>query len=174
MSLRLRNSIRFPPAIQFAFQFRIGTHIAISILQLGPQYPWLGPTIRNAHFIGPFNYIGRNWLWQFNSCHVRCRSRLPQRACCLKVTLLERILTRPDDIREPQIQRRKPMQRIAFGAVLVAMLAASGTVLAQAPSWTPPPENQRCPSKWGAGDERGSANHMKPQTVLNAVKLIKT
>ena len=66
------------------------------------------------------------------------------------------------------------MQRIAFGAVLGAMLAASGTVLAQAPSWTPPPGNQRCPSKWGAGDERGSANHMKPQTVLNAVKLIKT
>jgi hypothetical protein len=66
------------------------------------------------------------------------------------------------------------MQRIAFGVVLGAMLAASSTVLAQAPSWTPPPENQRCPSKWGAGDERGSGNHMKPQTVLNAVKLIKT
>src|SRR5215471_6390596 len=66
------------------------------------------------------------------------------------------------------------MQRIAFGVVLGAMLAASSTVLAQAPTWTPPPENQRCPSKWGAGDERGSGNHMKPQTVLNAVKLIKT
>src|SRR5713226_571222 len=66
------------------------------------------------------------------------------------------------------------MQRIAFGVVLGAMLAASSTVLAQAPSWTPPPDNQRCPSKWGADDERGSANHMKPQTVLNAVKLIKT
>ena len=44
------------------------------------------------------------------------------------------------------------MQRIAFGVVLGAMLAASSTVLAQAPSWTPPPENQRCPSKWGADD----------------------
>src|SRR5262245_15693069 len=66
------------------------------------------------------------------------------------------------------------MQRIAFGVVLGAMLAASSAVLAQAPSWTPPPENQRCPSKWGADDERGSGNHMKPQTVLNAVKLIKT
>src|SRR5215472_10014756 len=66
------------------------------------------------------------------------------------------------------------MQRSAFGVVLGAMLAASSTVLAQAPSWTPPPENQRCPSKWGAGDERGSGNHMKPQTVLNTVKLIKT
>jgi len=65
------------------------------------------------------------------------------------------------------------MQWIAFAGVL-AMLAASGTALAQTPSWTPPSENQRCPSKWGAGDERGSANHMEPQTVLNAVKLIKT
>ncbi|HEY6703040.1 MAG TPA: hypothetical protein VI010_03010 [Xanthobacteraceae bacterium] len=66
------------------------------------------------------------------------------------------------------------MQWIAFAGVLAAMLAASSTALAQTPSWTPPSENQRCPSKWGAGDERGSANHMKPQTVLNAVKLIKT
>ena len=37
-----------------------------------------------------------------------------------------------------------------------------------------PAENQRCPSKWGAADERGSANHMKPASVLNAAKLIKT
>src|SRR5262245_30852395 len=94
--------------------------------------------------------------------------------CCLKVTLPERIVMQPEDIRKPQAHGRKPMQRIAFGVVLGAMLAASSTVLAQAPSWTPPPENQRCPSKWGAGDERGSGNHMKPQTVLNAVKLIKT
>src|SRR6516225_11418510 len=66
------------------------------------------------------------------------------------------------------------MQRIAFGVVLGAMLAASSTVLAQAPSWTPPPENQRCPSKWGADDERGSATTMRRRRVLNAVKLIKT
>src|SRR5437879_6721914 len=37
-----------------------------------------------------------------------------------------------------------------------------------------PPDNQRCPSKWGAGDERGSANMMKPETVLRAARLIKT
>jgi kynurenine formamidase len=66
------------------------------------------------------------------------------------------------------------MQRIAFGAVLGAMLVGGGAALAQVPSWTPPPESARCPSKWGANDERGAANHMKPQTVLNAVKLIKT
>jgi kynurenine formamidase len=55
-----------------------------------------------------------------------------------------------------------------------ALLAATIAVQAQTPSWTPPPDNMRCPSKWGAGDERGAGNHMKPQSVLNAVKLIKT
>ena len=66
------------------------------------------------------------------------------------------------------------MQRIAFGAVLGAILVGGSAALAQTPTWTPPPESARCPSKWGANDERGSGNHMKPQTVLNAVKLIKT
>jgi kynurenine formamidase len=58
----------------------------------------------------------------------------------------------------------------AFPALLVATVA----VQAQTPSWVPPPDSARCPSKWGAGDERGAGNHMKPQSVLNAVKLIKT
>jgi len=60
-------------------------------------------------------------------------------------------------------------------AILLCAGAAVGTAaLAQTPSWSPPPDSARCPSKWGAGDQRGSANLMKPQTVLNAVKLIKT
>ncbi len=66
------------------------------------------------------------------------------------------------------------MRWVAYGVALTAALTAAGPVLAQAPSWTPPAESARCPSKWGAGDERGAANHMKPQTVLNAAKLIKT
>jgi kynurenine formamidase len=66
------------------------------------------------------------------------------------------------------------MQRITFAATTAAMVMAGSVALAQTPSWTPPPESQRCPSKWGANDERGSGNHMKPQSVLNAVKLIKT
>jgi kynurenine formamidase len=45
---------------------------------------------------------------------------------------------------------------------------------AQAQTWTVPSEAQRCPSKWGAGDERGSGNHMKPASVLRATQLIKT
>jgi kynurenine formamidase len=41
--------------------------------------------------------------------------------------------------------------------------------------WNVPPESQRCPSRWGAGDERGSGNHMKnPEVVLRGARLIKT
>src|SRR5688500_6773160 len=45
---------------------------------------------------------------------------------------------------------------------------------AHAQTWHPPAENQRCPSKWGATDQRGAANHMKPETVLRAARLIRT
>jgi kynurenine formamidase len=45
---------------------------------------------------------------------------------------------------------------------------------AYAQSWQPPPDAQRCPSKWGAGDERGAGNHMKPESVLRAARLIRT
>lgn len=41
-------------------------------------------------------------------------------------------------------------------------------------SWHPPTERQRCPSKWGPTDERGSLNHMKPSNVLRAMRLVKT
>ena len=66
------------------------------------------------------------------------------------------------------------MKCIAFAAAMAATLMASTVVLAQAPTWTVPSESTRCPSKWGAGDQRGSGNLMKPQAVLDAVKQIKT
>ena len=62
----------------------------------------------------------------------------------------------------------------ALPIALLATLLAGTSALAQTPSWTPPPDSARCPSKWGAGDERGAGNHMKPQSVLNAIKLIRT
>jgi kynurenine formamidase len=43
-----------------------------------------------------------------------------------------------------------------------------------AQSWQPPADSQRCPSKWGAGDQRGAGNHMKPESVLRAARLIRT
>ena len=66
------------------------------------------------------------------------------------------------------------MRCIAFAAIMSTALMASTASLAQTPSWTAPPESARCPSKWGAGDERGSGNLMKPQVVLDAIQLIKT
>ena len=62
------------------------------------------------------------------------------------------------------------MQRIIFTCA-AAFLAAVTSATAQ--SWQPPADNQRCPSKWGAGDERGAANLMKPETVLRAARLIR-
>ncbi|HEX2727899.1 MAG TPA: cyclase family protein [Beijerinckiaceae bacterium] len=59
-------------------------------------------------------------------------------------------------------------------ATLGASMLVASAALAQTPSWSPPPEAQRCPSKWGAQDERGSANHQKAAAVMNAAKLIKT
>ena len=59
--------------------------------------------------------------------------------------------------------------KLAFCA---ALGLASFSVLAQ--SWTVPAPNVRCPSKWGANDERGSANHMNAKSVLRARELMRT
>jgi kynurenine formamidase len=65
------------------------------------------------------------------------------------------------------------MRSLTIGLAALLTLAFTGT-LAHAQSWRPPADNQRCPSKWGAGDERGSGNHMGKESVLRAVKLIKS
>ena len=59
-----------------------------------------------------------------------------------------------------------------FSLVIAVLVLAAGTASGQ--SWQPPADSSRCPSKWGAGDERGSANHMRPDTVLRAARLIQT
>jgi kynurenine formamidase len=43
-----------------------------------------------------------------------------------------------------------------------------------AQQWEMPADAQRCPSKWGATDEIGSGNLMKPELALRAAKLIRT
>ena len=63
--------------------------------------------------------------------------------------------------------------RFATMSILVMTMGA-GPAVVGAQSWQPPTESQRCPSKWGAGDQRGSGNHMKPETVLRATRLIRT
>ena len=65
------------------------------------------------------------------------------------------------------------MRLALIGMALMIALASVGTPV-HAQSWSPPTEAQRCPSKWGAGDERGSGNHMKAESVLRATRLIKS
>lgn len=48
---------------------------------------------------------------------------------------------------------------LTVGGLLVTTVAP-----AAAQTWQPPSDSQRCPSKWGKGDQRGSGNHMKPET----------
>jgi kynurenine formamidase len=61
------------------------------------------------------------------------------------------------------------MRKTALAAVLLAV-----PLYAAAQTWKVPAESQRCPSKWGPGDERGSMNHQKPAAVMNAARLIKS
>ena len=61
-----------------------------------------------------------------------------------------------------------------IAAVLTVALAVPARVNAGAQSWQPPAAAARCPSKWGAADTRGSANHMTPEAVLRAARLIRT
>lgn len=60
---------------------------------------------------------------------------------------------------------------------LVKILILSLVCLASpagAQTFQMPPDSDRCPSKWGATDERGSANWVTAQTILRATQLIKT
>jgi kynurenine formamidase len=63
----------------------------------------------------------------------------------------------------------RSIMTMSFAAVL---MFAFGSV-AYGQTWQPPSDSQRCPSKWGPNDVRGSANHMSPETVLRATKLIR-
>src|SRR5262245_32676696 len=62
--------------------------------------------------------------------------------------------------------------RILMTTAIGALFSLGNITYAQ--SWQPPSDSQRCPSKWGAGDQRGSGNHMSRETVLRASKLIRT
>jgi kynurenine formamidase len=58
--------------------------------------------------------------------------------------------------------------------VLLSATLAIASVGVQAQTWTVPTAAQRCPSKWGAADERGSGNHMNSKSVLRAKELMRT
>ena len=61
--------------------------------------------------------------------------------------------------------------RPLFLAVFIC-LAAAATGRAQ--TWQPPADSARCPSSWGATDERGAGNLKGPELVLRAARLIRT
>jgi len=64
-----------------------------------------------------------------------------------------------------------PLHGIAFATLFI--LLAPGGAFAQS-SWHPPAAAGRCPSKWGADDERGAANLVTPERIAQAAKLIRT
>lgn len=66
------------------------------------------------------------------------------------------------------------MRTPAIAVAVAAALAVSTGAFAQSPTWSPPSEKERCPSKWGAADERGSGNHQNAAAVKKAVGLIKS
>jgi kynurenine formamidase len=58
--------------------------------------------------------------------------------------------------------------------LLFALTFAISSTALRGQSWEMPSDAQRCPSKWGAKDEIGSGNLMKPEMALKAAKLIHT
>jgi kynurenine formamidase len=62
---------------------------------------------------------------------------------------------------------RKPaLARTFFGALGVSLALSSPLAFAQQESWHP--------SRWGANDEIGAANHLTPERALAAAQLVKT
>ena len=71
-------------------------------------------------------------------------------------------------------QRNRGGARARSLSGLFCLAAAAWSASGNAQDWTPPADEERCPSRWGAGDERGSANHMGPATVMRAAQLIRS
>jgi kynurenine formamidase len=63
-------------------------------------------------------------------------------------------------------------QRWHYYFLALALTLISNVSLAQ--TWQIPAEADRCPSKWGAEDQRGSANLINPASILKSLKLVKT
>jgi kynurenine formamidase len=63
------------------------------------------------------------------------------------------------------------MNKLTF---VIALGLSCVSTITWAQSWQPPSPTARCPSKWGAANERGSGNHMTPANVLRAARLITT
>jgi len=58
-------------------------------------------------------------------------------------------------------------------SVILALAITFTAQPARAQGWNPPPPESRCPSQWGANDERGAANLQTAQAVLKATRMIR-
>ena len=58
-----------------------------------------------------------------------------------------------------------------FAIAAIVWTIAGG--IAHAQTWRPPSDAERCPSTWGAADERGAGNLKGPDLVLRAARLIR-
>ncbi len=65
-----------------------------------------------------------------------------------------------------------PLAKLRATLALFALTLCCTHLRAQ--SWQMPPDAERCPSRWGADDQRGSANWVKPETILRATRMIRT
>ena len=63
---------------------------------------------------------------------------------------------------------------VVIRMLVIALLLGFGSLTLHAQSWQMPSAAERCPSRWGARDELGSGNLMKPEMALRAAKLIHT
>src|SRR5690242_4443805 len=68
---------------------------------------------------------------------------------------------------------RGPRTGVALATILLTASVAVVSRPAFAQDWMPPPPEKRCPSPYGADDERGAANLQTPQSVVAAAKLIR-
>ncbi len=64
------------------------------------------------------------------------------------------------------------MVRITLATAMALVALSTWDAAAVAQEWRPPTDVERCPAKWGPGDERGAAALMTPEVVLRAARLI--
>ena len=66
-------------------------------------------------------------------------------------------------------------RRALFGACFACGSAHLGlqATPVQAQGWSPPAAAQRCPSRWGPNDRRGSMNLLTPDRIRNAASMIR-
>ena len=55
-----------------------------------------------------------------------------------------------------------------------ALMCLAAHAVARAQTWQPPPDSLRCPSAWGAADERGAGNLKSPELARRAAGLVRT